>query len=232
MSTTEPRHEENVDNLGILIHNLQTFGISYQPSNAAFSIASLTLLKTQGSTAVDAVSAALLLNKNAISSRTYLFTPFDAKQQSVDQALTLIREIRGKRASHILTDAELSAEKEKGNIINQIIKHNAAMKIQTTNFGILTKLLIAMPEYKPNELDLKTTALVAKQAEMAQINDTVDHTTAELNAKRIARQNILYAETTGLVSVAMATKLYVKAAYGANSPQYKQISKIKFHKHK
>ena len=77
MSATEPRHEENVDNLGILIHNLQTFGSSYQPSNAAFSIVNLTQLKTQGNTAVDAVSAALLLNKNAISSRTYEFSSFD-----------------------------------------------------------------------------------------------------------------------------------------------------------
>jgi DNA-binding transcriptional regulator YbjK len=242
MSTIEPRHHENVENLGVFIKDLQTFGDSYQPSNAALTIDNLILLKQKGINALDDVSTAVLANKNAIAARTYVFHDIDslitrvantikicnAKQQNVDQALSIIRDIRGKRASPLLSDKDLAAEKEKGNNIVQIVKHNATMKIQTTNFGMLIKSLASMTEYNPNESDLKIDALTAKQAAMVNQNELVDSTSAVLDSKRAVRQNVLYAETTGLVSIGKSVKLYVKAAYGANSQQYKQISNLRF----
>jgi len=242
MSTTEPRHQENVENLGVFIKDLQTFGDSYQPSNTALTIDNLLQLKQQGITALDDVSVAVLANKNAIAGRTYEYRDIDtlitrvantirisnAKQQNVDQALSIIREIRGQRVSPLLSDKELAAEKEKGNDIVQITKHNATMKNQAINFGLLIKSLATLTEYNPNEVDLKIDALTAKQAAMVQQNELVDSTAAILDSKRAARQRVLYAETTGLINVGQSAKLYVKAAYGVNSWQYKQISNIRF----
>ena len=45
---------------------------------------------------------------------------------------------------------------------------------------------------------------------------------------RISRNNLLYKENTGLYDVALDVKNYIKSVFGATSPQYKQVSKIKF----
>ena len=56
----------------------------------------------------------------------------------------------------------------------------------------------------------------------------VDQTEAELNAKLIERDQILYADGTGLYSIAQNVKKYVKSLYGATSPEYTNVSNIEF----
>ena len=56
----------------------------------------------------------------------------------------------------------------------------------------------------------------------------VDQTEAELNVKLIERDQILYAESTGLYSIAQNVKKYVKSVYGAGSPEYTNVTSIKF----
>ncbi len=57
---------------------------------------------------------------------------------------------------------------------------------------------------------------------------TVDQTEAELNNKLIERDQILYADGTGLYSIAQNVKKYVKSLYGATSPEYTNVSSIEF----
>ena len=56
----------------------------------------------------------------------------------------------------------------------------------------------------------------------------VDQTEAELNNKLIERDQILYADGTGLYSIAQNVKKYVKSLYGAGSPEYTNVSNIEF----
>jgi len=245
MSASNPGHQENVDNLGIMIGKLSTMGGGYQPSNPAYTVYSLGLLKTESVATNDAVMAALLTNKNDVATRTFEFSDFDnlitrvantirisnAKQQSVDQAMSIIRDIRGERATQLATEQELAAAKEKGAEIVQNTKHNASIKSQTVNFGKLNLTLGTMPEYNPNEADLKLFALIGKQATMTQQNEAVDSSAATLEGLRVTRNRALYSPTTGLVSVAKSVKLYVKSAFGATSSEYKQISGIVFSYH-
>ena len=56
----------------------------------------------------------------------------------------------------------------------------------------------------------------------------VNITEAELNTKLIERNKILYENGTGLYTIAQNVKKYVKSVYGATSPEYSNISKIKF----
>jgi hypothetical protein len=44
------------------------------------------------------------------------------------------------------------------------------------------------------------------------------------------RDQLLYGEETGMVDVAMDVKNYVKSVFGAISPQYKQVSRLRFTK--
>ena len=52
--------------------------------------------------------------------------------------------------------------------------------------------------------------------------------TVPLSNARIARNEVLYKEKTGLVDTAFDVKVYIKSLFGASSPQYKQISKLAF----
>lgn len=51
---------------------------------------------------------------------------------------------------------------------------------------------------------------------------------APLSNARITRNAELYADDTGLVDRAGLVKKYVKSLYGADSPQFKQISGLEF----
>jgi hypothetical protein len=47
---------------------------------------------------------------------------------------------------------------------------------------------------------------------------------------RTTRNRALYAADTGVVNIAQNSKVYVKAAFGATSAEYKSVSGIKFTK--
>lgn len=47
---------------------------------------------------------------------------------------------------------------------------------------------------------------------------------------RIVRNDSLYADETGLCDIAAMVKKYVKSLFGADSPEYAQISGLEFRK--
>ena len=61
-------------------------------------------------------------------------------------------------------------------------------------------------------------------------NAAVIAASAPLSNARITRNDIMYKDTTGLCDIAIDVKSYIKSLYGASSPQYKQISSLKFTK--
>ncbi len=66
------------------------------------------------------------------------------------------------------------------------------------NFGILLQLLGTIPIYNPNEDDLKLTNLETYKNSLVSSTQSVDQTEAELNNKLIERDQLLYADGTGL----------------------------------
>jgi len=89
-------------------------------------------------------------------------------------------------------------------------------------------LLESVPYYKPNEEDLKVESLKSLQADLRAKNNDVVVASIQLSNARIARNELLYKPLTGLVDTAFDFKVYIKSVFGATSPQYKQISKLKF----
>ena len=98
------------------------------------------------------------------------------------------------------------------------------------NFFKLIQLLASVPEYNPNEKELKLEHLNTLLEELKAKNTAVVETTIPLSNARISRNDILYKNDTGLYDVAMDVKTYIKSVFGATSPQYKQISKLDFKK--
>lgn len=70
--------------------------------------------------------------------------------------------------------------------------------------------------------------LTAQAADLAVKNTAVITATTDLSNGRIARNKVLYLPKTGLYDIAQEVKKYVKSVFGATSPEYKQVSGIKF----
>ena len=48
------------------------------------------------------------------------------------------------------------------------------------------------------------------------------------NHYRAFYNDLMYKANTRMVDIALDSKAYIKSAFGATSPQYKQVSKLKF----
>lgn len=97
----------------------------------------------------------------------------------------------------------------------------------------LTKLNLLLqrePAYTPNEPELQLSGLMAHEQYLRGLITTAATAAAELEAARFQRFEVLYNEVTGLVTIAQQVKSYVKAVFGSNSQQYKQLAKLIFRK--
>jgi hypothetical protein len=63
---------------------------------------------------------------------------------------------------------------------------------------------------------------------MKTLNAAVVTAASALSNARIARNEILYKETSSLVDISVDVKTYIKSAFGTSSPQYKQLSRLEF----
>lgn len=244
VSTNETGHQKNVANFDALIAFATGYGASYNPSKAALAVDALKALSDQAKSALNAVSAAEPAYKNAVAAREAAFAPLsklttriinalkatDAAKQVVDDAKSVARKIQGTRAKAKLTDEQKKALAEQGKEVVEISTSQMSFDNRLDNFFKLTQLLASVPEYAPNETELKMDTLNRMMDDLKAKNAAVMDATTPLSNARITRNEILYKEDYGLYDVAADVKAYIKSVFGASSPQYKQVSKIKFTK--
>ena len=241
-TNNESGHEQNVTNLELILTIISTVGEAYNPSKSTITIPGLTEILKKGKLEIVAVNKAEIDYKNALAARLNVFEGFynyvtriinaleltDIAAPSLAQAKALVRDLRGKRAVKKLTDEEVAAEKEKGNIINQVTVHNASFISKIENLSKLVVFIESIPDYAPNETDLKLESIKTRLEDLKAANAAFVAADAALGAARLSRNEVLYGENTGLIDTALDVKLYTKSLFGANSPQYKQISSIAF----
>lgn len=244
MSANQFSHEQNVVSLGVEITRVNTFGEAYNPSRDDLKIPVLNQLKEHGDVVITSWNTADNLFKKAIAARSLAFSDLDSlttrainafrisvvAPQSIEQAEALVRDIRGERASGKLTDEELAAAKEEGKDPKQVVVHNSSYDSRTSSFRKFVQYVGAEDQYRPNEADISPAGLDAKLTVLEAATSNYNTAGAALEAARLVRDTFLYTEKTGLVDIALAVKGYVKSAFGADSPQYKQISDIAFNK--
>jgi len=242
MSTNQTGHVQNLVNLGVVINHLGTFQKNYNPSRSILTIDGLIKLKSDGEAVLASVNSAEINCKNSISARSASFHNLDSlitrtinalrisgtSAQTIQQAETIVRQLRGKRAVSKVANKEITAVNEQTVEITQNTLHNTSMNSKIEKFGKLVQFLSVIAEYKPNEADLTNTALSTKLTDLKTNNHNYIIAAAALDASRIERNKILYAENSGVVDVAKSVKIYVKSAFGAKSPEYKEISNIVF----
>lgn len=242
-STSETGHAKNAANFEDLISFCTGYGASYNPNKASIKLPALNTLFTSAKNSLDTLTAASPAYTNAVNSREIAFEPLsrlvtriinsldssDVPAQTVADAKTYARKIQGKRAKPKQQDDPNTPEDESQNSISA---SQMSYDNRIFNFNKLIQLLASQPAYAPNEADLTTASLSALYTTLNTLNTTVVNTFTPISNARIARDTILYTQTTGLVDIAADVKKYIKSVFGAASPQYKQISGIKFKKPK
>lgn len=243
-STSETGHSINVANFETIITDVTSYGTIYNPSKASLKVTALNTLLASAKSAVNAVSSAEPAHKLAINAREVAFKPLsplvtkvinalkatDTTVQVDESAQTLVRKLQGRRATPKKTEEQKKVASEAGKEIVEISTSQMSFDSRIDNFDKLIKLLASVTLYTPNEADLKVSALTTVLNDLKAKNSAVMSAEVPLNNSRIARNDVLYKENTGLVDIALDVKTYIKSVYGATSPQYKKISKVKFTK--
>ena len=241
-STTETGHANNVANFESLIISATAFGTSYNPSKESIKLTTLQILLTNSKETLNSLNISQSAYSNAVAARESAFEPFsklitrvnnalkasDTTVQVDDSAQTIVRKLQGRRASAKITDEEKKALEAEGKEVNQISATQLSYDSRLENLDKLIMLLESVPYYKPNEEDLKVESLKSLQTDLRAKNNDVVVASIQLSNARIARNELLYKPLTGLVDTAFDFKVYIKSVFGATSPQYKQISKLKF----
>jgi hypothetical protein len=94
----------------------------------------------------------------------------------------------------------------------------------------LKSVLEQEASYTPNETDLQVATVQATIAKLKLKNKEVAKAYTSVSNARISRDEVLYQSENSIAETAAEVKKYVKSVFGATSPQFKQISGIKFTK--
>lgn len=244
MNSVKRSNQQNVDNMELLTERVATFEPEYDPSELRLSIPNQKQVKASGDEVLLGVNAAESACNNTTSARTEAFHTLeplvtrvinglrisDVSEQTIAQGESIVREIRNRRASVIPAPAKdaIDSEKTEPAKVNKMRSGSFNTKIE--NFRRLIVLLSTIPAYNPKQADLTIESLNARLTALNLLNSASKTAEAKADAARLHRDTILYAAKTGLVDIAMDSKLYVKSAYGASSHQYKSVSGIAFTK--
>ncbi len=231
----ETGHAKNVANFEDLISFCTGYGTKYDPSQNQIELTSLNTIHTNAQNTLIDVNTALAPWTIAINERQLAYEPvsklttrlinaLDAAGETdkvVADARTIGRKITGVRKSKKIENPD---PEDKKNISASQQSYDNRLE----NFSKLKVLLAQVQLYDPNETELKISTLETLIADLKAKNTAVVSTTTPLSNARIERNKILYNKNTGLVDVAFEAKKYVKSVFGATSPEYKQISSIRF----
>ena len=236
-STSETGHAKNVDNLGLLISNIASYGDRYKPTKSSILLEALKKMEADGRAAVLAVNDATPIYSRATIERDNAFDPLgqlvtrslnslrasSSSEQTDEAASAIVRKIRGNRTTAktaAATDVKVATVSTSQQSYDSVID----------NYERYIQYIAATPEYAPNEDDIKFPVLKALAVELRAKNTACNNAKVAIDNARMARNRVLYTPLTGLVDVALDAKTYIKSLFGATSPEYKQVAKIDFTK--
>jgi len=235
----ETGHAKNVANLQKLIEQITTY-TQYNPSIENLKIPAVTTLYTNAIAVLNNVTDKKNANKNAIHLRQELNKDLKSKVTRIinhldvlnlidgkfNQAKSINKLIQGtKKTIKVVPESEEQNENE-----NEKTKSTSRQSFTETaeNLSKLLQLVATIENYNPNIEDLKIENLNTYQTNLVKATQQVNKTEAELNTELINRNKLLYSNENGLYEIAQNVKKYVKSVYGATSPEYTNVSKIRF----
>ena len=240
-STSEVGHAKNVANFQDLIEFVTGYEATYNPSKNSLKLPQLVALKATAETKLTDVISKNTAYNNKVNERMVAFSNLkslstrlvnalqttDATTQTINDAKTFNRKMQGKKASASQTPTDPNAPAPKTistsqQSYDQLIQHLAGLK----------SVLEEESSYTPNETDLQVATIDAKIADLTAKNTAVSTAYTNISNSRISRNETLYTSDNGIFETASEVKKYIKSVFGASSPQYNQVSGIKFSKPK
>ena len=241
MPIIETGHAKNVANFEDFISFVTAYGATYNPTKASIKLANLNAIFTQAKSDITNVMNKTVAFNTTSNVRATLFEPLqklstrlvqalsstDATKELIKDAKTVNRKLQGKRSKTIETITDPNAPAP-----NTISASQQSYDQLIEHFGKLIEILKSEPSYIPNETELKIATLNTQLTALKTANTNVTTAYTAVSNSRIARDKTLYKEKTGMYDVTLDVKNYVKSLYGISSPEFKQLSKIKFSKPK
>jgi hypothetical protein len=244
----EVGHSKNVATFEDLISFCIAYGAIYNPANVNITITGLQAKHAAAVADLQAVKAAKTGLDNATNAREILFkdfrkfatriisalAAFSPAPQTLADAKSVNYKIQGRRAKvkkKVLppdTSSTTGTPDEPAD--NSISVSQQSYDALIDHFAKLIQTMGQEPLYAPNEAELSIAGLNAYLAQMQSLNTAVINATTTVSNARIARDKTLYKKGVGLVFCADEVKLYIKSIFGAGSPEYKQVAKLKFRK--
>jgi chromosome segregation ATPase len=238
-STSETGHAKIAANFQDIIEFVTAYGTTYNPSKNSLKLPQLNALQATADALLADVIAKNTNYNNKVSERINAFAGLktlatrlvnalqttEATLETINNAKTFNRKMQGKKASALPAPHDpnspvpetISTSQQS---YDQIIQHLA---------GILA-ILETEPSYSPNEVELKTTTIQAKLADLKAKNTAVATAYASVSIARIERNETFYTSPTSLTETASEIKMYLKSVFGASGPKYLQVSGIDFSK--
>ncbi|CAM3824318.1 hypothetical protein FLGE108171_15885 [Flavobacterium gelidilacus] len=238
-STSEVGHAKNVANFQDLIEFVTGYGATYNPSKNSLKLPQLVALKATAETKLTDVITKNTAYNNKVNERMIAFGNLkslstrlvnalqttDASDETIDDAKGFNRKMQGKKASSTQTPTDPNAPAP-----NTISTSQQSYDQLIQHFSGLKSVLEAEPSYTPNETELQVATLTTKITGLNTKNTAVATAYTNISNSRISRNETLYTSESGIVKTASEVKKYVKSVFGASSPQYDQVSGIKFKK--
>lgn len=238
-STSETGHAKNVANFQDLIEFVSAYGATYNPSKTNLQLTQMIAQHAAADTSLADVITKNTAFNTKVNLRVAAFSDIrvfatrllaalqatDASAQTIADAKTFNTKIQGKSASTPKTPLDPNAPPPDTISVSQqsydqLIQHLSALK----------SVLASEPSYAPNESDLQIVSLDAKIADLIEKNNAVSTVYAAASNSRIARDKILYNDQNSIYETAKDVKVYVKAVFGASSPEYAQVKGIQIKK--
>lgn len=236
-STQESGHGQNVAAFEQLVSFCKGYGTSYNPAKDSLKISNLETVFKNTTTAFSKLVTTKQALNNAINSRATTFDSVKALLTRISSGLQafgvseltladvkgIMRKMRGERAG---SSAKRGAVTKDGEAIRTVSAAQTGYDSQVEHMSRLVELLSKEAAYKPNETDLKVSALEALLAKMKGANTAVASAYTDYSNALANRDALLYNDLTGLVQLGKQVKLYVKSVYGAQSAQFKQVGGV------
>lgn len=236
-STSEVGHAVNVAHFQELITGCESIGATYDPANSRLSTTDMTTQLTAAQDALLAVQHAKSELIIEINERQEAFEGLKKLSTRVINALialtpdprviadarAILNKIQGNRARE---QAGQDLPEEETHHLVSTSQQSYANQVQ--HFSALIELLRVVPEYSPNEGDLRLPALESYLQQMQNANARIQPKYFAYQAALDHRDQLLYDPVSGLIETSKKVKSYVKSIFGTESPVFKTLNEISF----
>ncbi|NOS90329.1 MAG: hypothetical protein HOP30_00250 [Cyclobacteriaceae bacterium] len=235
-------HTKNVEAFEKLLGICAGYGGKFNPAQEKLRMENMYQLLASGQGVLQKWSAAKTEHNNAGNAREVSYKGLGklgvrivgelkaspVLEQTVNDAKSALRLIKGQRATSQAPETTTTATAPVEVTATKRKAKGTDYASMAQNFQQLVHTVAAEPAYQPEAADLTVGALNDKLQALRSNNSKLIQAWSSLNEARKKRDEVLYDQEKGLVSIAKAAKQKVKAIFGTTSTEYKQIAHIRF----